>query len=281
MVYKGFAGQSLSEYTTTMPSAYAGLVNSTQLPGQYITAINSGQYAKQVIGTLTVAGTIATETFNITVAGISPVYGAFSRTVTVVAAAGNTAANVATSLVAALNADEFINDVLVATAAAGVITLTVRQFGINPITSVTASATGAATITTAPTVTPFVIASMIPFGYVAARYAGYGDNECSPMTTASGVTILGIVSAANEYEQSYPIDFVNLAGVPALGVARIQKRSQVWVPVAAAVVRDTVPGVVATTGQLTTSGVGTALGGAIYMSSAAAGGLALVGINIA
>jgi len=281
MVYRAFAGQSLSEYDSTMPSAYAGLVTSTPLPGQYITAVNSGQYAKQTVGTLTVAGTIGTETFTITVNGESPVYGTFSRTVTVVATSGNTATNVAAALVTALNADEYINDVLVASNAAGVITLTVRYFGVNPITSVAGTASGSATLTASPTVTAFTDASALRFGYVAARYSGYGDNECSPMTTNSGVTILGITAAVNEYEQSYPIDFVDLSGVPALGVARIIKRVPIWVPVAAAVVRDTVPGVVNTTGQLTTAGVGTALTGAIYMTSAAAGGLALVSINIA
>ena len=66
------------------------------------------------------------------------------------------------------------------------------------------------------------------------------------------------------------------------GRVAISKREQIWVPVAAAVTRGTVPAFLNATGQITATGAGssTALTGAIFETDADAGETALVSINL-
>jgi hypothetical protein len=242
------------------------------------TLINAPIAAKQTIGTLTVTKGANAGDFTIQVIGTAPIGGAYNITVTYSALAGDTATIVGAGLAAAVNANQTLNDFLSASNASGVVTLTVIQPNSNPVTSVTGAATGASNaLTTSPTVTNYAANSVVYYGYAMGQYGTAQFNQTaltggsgSPITTATNLTIAGIAIESKSGEFGYPYSAVAIGGYApneAVPLATVGSKIQIWVPVAAAVVAGTVPGVVNTTGQLTTSGSGTALTGALYLTS--------------
>lgn len=276
--------QTVGDYSQYMAVAFAGMDNTASHMGKMVySLLNSGAMAKQTIANATVGGTIGTETFTSTYVGTSPTYGAFTRTISYTATSGQTAAQVATAIAALVNADEYLNDVLTAGTSTAAVTHTIRYFNQNPITSVTNTASGSATFTASPTVTNYTAAAGINFGYAVGQYSTDDDDECQAITTSTNLTIAGIAISQHLYEQSFPPATTGIMQYPANSVVQVMRRGLVWVPVAAAVTRNTVPAVLNATGQLTATGAGssTALTGAIYRTTqATAGGLALVEINL-
>lgn len=253
--------------------------------GDILSCSNSGGMAKQTIGTITIGGTYAEgETASIAIVGNSPTSGAFNKTFTATGDAAPTVTEIAAALVAAINADEDVNDILVATNAAGVITLTVRYFGINPVTSVTGSeASSSGTITASPTVTGFATAAEIPFGYAVGQYLGTQTyKECAKITTTSGLTVLGIAKESKSVEAPYPFNPATAIAYPATSTVEIVRRGRIWCPAAAAIVPGTIPAILTATGQLTTNGAGssTAGTGMLCRSYDAATGLALIEVAL-
>lgn len=269
-------------YLSDTPAFAGMLADDGAVTGRQVFAkANSGSMVKQTIGTLTVTKGANAGDFTITVVGTAAGGRAFTSAVVVPVLAGDDATASAVKIVTALNANENINDVAIASNAAGVITLTVRYFGVSPITSVTGAATGVGNaITAAPTVTPHTEASIIPFGYAVGRYAADTDEEVQRITTATGLTIVGIAKKILQVETPYPYNANIDAGYVANSTIEVYRRGRMWVPTAAAVVRDTPAFFVSTTGQFTTTGVGTAFPTATYLTSTTGAGLALVEINL-
>lgn len=246
-----------------------------------ITRTLSGK-TKQTVGTITVAGTIGTETFTITVNGVSPTSGTFSKTVTYTATSGNTATIVAAALVALLNADADINDILVASNSAGVITLTVRYFDVNPVTSVSATASGSATITTTPTVTAASSSATVPYGYMVGWYTGDDENTCKRITTASSLVQIGVALRPPYATGGYPFNASTAGSYSPGETVYVMRTGYVWVPAAAAIVVGTAPAIVTASGQFTTNGAGssTATSGVVAMRYNSANSLALINIAV-
>lgn len=282
--------QTLGTYEQSMPVAYAGLIalmgNSNQAT-KTEWRLNSGGQAKQTIGTVTIGGTYAEgETASITVVGTSPTTGSFTKTVTATGDAAPTVTEMATALVTALNADDDINDVLVASNSAGVITLTVREYRTNPITSVSGSeASSSGTITASPTVTSYTDAAAIPFGYAVMQDSADGDNVCRKFTSAASGSdiVLGVATCRHMGEQAYPNTTATTPDTwKANESVEIMRAGLIWVPVAAAVTKGTQPYIIDATGQLTANGAGsaTAMASALYRTTTTAAGLALVELNL-
>lgn len=271
-------------YLSDTPALAGMLADDGGVTGrQVFNKANSGSMAKQTIGTLTVTKGANAGDFTVTVSGTSAGGVVFSSPVVVPVEAGDTATTSAEKIVAALNADENINDVAIASNVAGVITLTVRFFGVDPITAVTGAATGSGNaITASTTVTPHADAAVIPFGYAVGRYATDTDEEVQKITIGSGLTIVGIAKRINQIEAGYPFNPLADVGYPANYTVEVARKARIWCPVAAAVTRDTQPYVLNATGQLTATGAGsaTALPSSIYLTSTTGAGFALVEINL-
>lgn len=263
--------------------AFAGMLadDGAVTARQVFAKANSGSMAKQTIGTLTVTKGANAGDFTVTVVGTAAGGVSFTSAVVVPVEAGDTATTSAAKIVTALNADEDINDVAIASNAAGVITTTVRFFGVDPITSVAGAATGSGNaITASPTVTPHTEAAVIPFGYAVGRYTTDSDEEVQKITSATNLTVMGIAKRIIQYEAPYPYSESATAGYPANSTVEVYRRGRIWVPVAAAVTRDTPAYFVTATGQFTTTGVGTAFPTGTYLTSTTGAGLALVEINL-
>ena len=230
---------------------------------------------RQTLTALTVTYNAA-GTYTVNLAGTTPQGVPFS--IATVVTAGADAATSATAIAAALNANATINDVIYATAAAAVVTLTVIAPNLNPITTYTVSATGGSNALSTATITNAVLSAGVPFGRLVGSYSGDADTTCRPITTASGLTQLGVALLDTTKQQPWPPTGADLQyeNSDSVSIAPIGSGAVVWVQVAAAVVEQTVPDIVATTGQFTTAGAGTAVTGTRYLTSAAAGGLAKV-----
>ena len=277
-------------YTARPEAGYPGmLANSWSMEkGFRHTLINAPIAAKQTIGTMTVTKGANAGDYGIQVIGTHPNGSAVNITKTYSAQAGDTATIVAAGLVAAVNNDTTLNDFLSLSNTAGVITLSVVPINTNVVTSIAGTASGSGNaLTASPTITNYAANGAIAFGYAVGQYGGAQINHnqntgatCSPITTATNLTIAGIAIEAKAGEFAYP-SLPSSAGAwapnEAVPIAGVGTNIRIWVPVAAPVVSGTVPGVLTTTGQLTVAGAGIPLTGAMYISDqAVAGSCALV-----
>lgn len=276
-------------YTQRPQAGYPGALYDSWAveKGNRFTLINAPVATRQTIGTLTVVKGANAGAYTIQVIGTAPNGNAVNITKTYNSLAGDDLNIVANALVALVNNDTVLNDFLAASQASGVITLTVISTNSNPVTSVAGTAAGSGnTLTASPTVTNYAANGIIYYGYAVGQYAAAQMNQgqltggtCSPITTATSLTIAGIAIEAKAGEFLYP--YLNTfqggwAPNEAVPIAAVGSGIRIWVPVLGAVVSGTVPGVINTSGQLTTSGTGTALTGAKYITDAAANGLAVV-----
>lgn len=230
---------------------------------------------RQTLSALTVTYSAAGN-YTVTLAGTTPQGAAFN--IATVVAATTDAATSAAAIAAALNANPTLNDVIFARSAAAVITITVNAANLNPITTYTVAATGGSNALSTATITNAVLAASVPFGYMVGAYSGDADRTCRPITTASGLIQLGVACIDTTKQQPFPPSTADLQyeSSDTVSIAPIGSGIEVWVRVAAAVTELTVPDIVATTGQFTTAGTATAATGTLYLTSAAAGGLAKV-----
>jgi hypothetical protein len=278
--------QQFADYQTRADISVAGELaySMSRTAPNLFTKFNTGGQSKQTIATQTIAGTIATgDTVTATFTGTNKLGTGFTKAITVTAIAAETATTLAAKLVTAINADEDVNDVLRASNAAGVLTYTIRDFGVNPITSVAGSATGTTTFTASPVITPAGFAGSVNFGYVVGRYAAQSDNACAAVTTAAGLTVLGIATRRYKTESNYPYN--PLAATAYLAndmVEYVRGDGFIYVPTFNAVARDTVPAFLNATGQICATGTAssTPLPNSLFHSSTAAAGLAIVEINL-
>jgi hypothetical protein len=275
-------GLGADQFPLKMAPALPGQpVNSTALRESF-TRYNSGSTALFSVSDMTVAGPIGTATFTLTFVVTGLIGVATTKIITYTAASGNTATDVAAALVGLINADTLLNDVLVASNVAGVISFAVRRF--RKVTSITGAATASATLTAASTVVQESTPTEIPFGFAVASYPTFGKDQCSAVSTGSSLTILGLARHRYYDVAEYPYNAGKTGrGYPAQSLVEIVTRGLYWVQVAAAVTKDSVPAVLNATGQLTTTGAGssTAFTGTLYKSAAAAGGFAIVSLNLA
>jgi len=272
----GISGQ----YQSETPGFAGQLISS--LSGDGTVSFANGTTQKQTIAAITaVHGGTAAGVFTLTIGVDSPVTGVSTQVIAYSAASNATATVVADALVAAFNANSILNDVALASNVAGVITITILYPRQNPITSVAGTVTGSGnTLTASPTITNFAQEAKIPFGYAVGYYSSLGDHQCSRITTATGLTILGVAVRSLSVEAGFPYDPGEVTGYGATDSVNVLRKGRIYVPVAAAVTRQTQANVVASTGQFTTNGAGTAVPGSIYLTSAAAGGVAELEINL-
>ena len=255
----------------------------------YIYRTNAGDATVETIATTTVAGTIGTETFTMTPLLNLPENPAYTFTVTTVANGGTitTATQVAADLVRQLNLNGNFYRVAYASNVAGVITITVRpnQTGRNPITSVTNTKTGSATITASPSVTSFASGSNVPYGYAVAIASTDSDTDAR-LWKGTG-TIVGVCSLRRSAEQAYapntnanigisqlsPVDYI-----PVGGQLAVKRKGRIFVLALDAVTRGAAVYANDTTGQLQgASSGGTAITGATWgNTTSAAGSVAIV-----
>ena len=274
-------GLGADQFPLKMEPALPGQPVNSRALTEGFTRYNTGSTAVPSVGNMTVAGTIGTATFTLTfnVTGLTGV--PTTKVITYTAASGNTATDVAAALVTRINADETVNDVLIASNAAGVISFTARRFRI--VNSITGTATGSATLTAASTIVQESTPTEIPFGYVVGSYPGYGADQCSAISTATSLTVLGLARHRYYDVSEYPYN-VNKTGrgYPSQALVDIRTKGLFWVPVAAAVTQGTVPAFLNATGQLTANGAGssTAFTGALYQTSTTGAGLAIVSLNL-
>lgn len=272
----GLSGQ----YQSATPGFPGQLVTTASADG--LSSLINGTTQKQTIAAITaVHGGANAGNFTLTIGVTSPVTGDSTQVVTYAAGASDTSTEVAEALVAAFNANTVLNDVALASNVAGVITLTTLYPRTNPIATIANTVSGGSnTLTASPTITSFTEEAKIPFGYAVGSYAALADGQCAKITTASGLTIVGIAVRSLQVESSFPYDPDEVSGYGATSPINVLRKGRIWVPVLAAVVRNTQAYVVSATGQFTTNGSGTAVPGSVYLTSAAAGGVAQVEVNL-
>lgn len=274
-------GLGADQFPLKMPPALPGQEVNSRAITEGFTRYNTGSTAIPSIGDMTVAGTIGTATFTLTFNVTGLVGVATTKVITHTATAGNVATDVAAALVAKINADETVNDVLVASNVAGVISFAARRF--RKVNSITGAATGAATLTAASTIVQESTPTEIPFGYAVGAYPNFGADQCSAINTATNLTVLGLARHRYYDVAEYPYNQNKTGrGYPSQALVDIRTKGLFWVPVAAAVTANTVPAILNATGQLTTTGAGssTPFTGAMFKSAAAAGQLAIVSLNL-
>jgi hypothetical protein len=274
-------GLGADQFPLKMPPALPGQEFNSRALTEGFTRYNTGSTAVPSIGDMTVAGTIGTATFTLTFNVTGLVGVATTKVITHTATSGNTATDVAAAIVAKINADETVNDVLVASNVAGVISFAARRF--RKVTSITGAATASATLTASSTIVQESTPAEIPFGFAVGSYPTFGADQCSAISTGSSLTILGLARHRYYDTAEYPYNQNKTGrGYPAQVLVDIRTKGLFWVPVAAAVTANTVPAILNATGQLTTNGAGssTAFTGALYKSAAAAGGLAIVSLDL-
>ncbi|MBW4469313.1 MAG: hypothetical protein KME45_03515 [Stenomitos rutilans HA7619-LM2] len=275
-----------SIYTQLPQAGYPGsLYDSWAVEkGNRFTLINAPVAAKQTVGTMTVVKGANAGAYTYQVIGTAPNGNAVNIIKTYNALAGDDLNIVANNLVSLVNNDDVLNDFLSLTQTGGVITTTVIPSNSNPVTSIAGTASGSGnSITASPAVTNYAANGIIYYGYALGQYGQAQVNQsqltggtCSPITTASNLTIVGIAIEAKAAEFVYPYSNTAQGGwLPneAVPYAPVGSGIRIWVPVLAAVTSGTVPGVSNSTGQLTTTGSGTALTGATYISDQAVAGL--------
>lgn len=273
--------QFIGEYAQTAVIGLSGQDVDPNDSPDYLFRINAGDKNVQTVATATVAGTIGTETFVSTIVLNLPENPALSVAVSTTAGGAiTTATHVAADQVAKLNANINFFRVAVASNAAGVITITVRenQYGKNPIVSIANTASGSATYTASPALTGFTAGSPVPYGYAVGETSG--DSTTEARLFKSGSTFLGIASLHRTNEQAYspttnsqigisqvsPVD-----AVPAGGELKIKRRGRIYVLAADAVTKGAAVYANNTTGQIqAASGGATAITGATFRTTTTA-----------
>lgn len=253
--------QLLNEYSYGAQLGVVGGDVDGHDAADYIYRTNSGDATVETIATTTVGGTIGTETFTMTPLLNLPENPAYSFTVTTIANGTTiaTATQVAADLVRQLNLNGNFYRVAYASNVAGVITVTIRasETGRNPITSITNTKTGSATITASPAVTSFASGSNVPYGYAVAIASTDSDTEAR-LWKGTG-SIVGICGLRRSAEQAYapytsgnvgisqlsPVDYI-----PVGGQLGIKRKGRIYVLALDAVTRGGTVYANDTTGQL-------------------------------
>jgi len=222
--------QSLADYSLLTPRGASGQVASNIYHTDRLSLLNS-RPERQTVAPLTVGGTIGTETFTIT---YSLQIGDSSQTVVIsyTAVTGDTANDVAQELAQRSNLNPVFFQYAQASVNGADVEITVRQERVNLFVTVAGTATGSATLTASPTITPFTEAANIPFGYVVGQTANSSPNECQLWAGAG--TILGIAEiqfseqmypqVPSSSQQRTPPDFYRSGDV-----VQVIRRGQVWV----------------------------------------------------
>jgi len=249
--------QSLTDYSLLSPRGASGQVASSIYHTDRLSLLNS-RPERQTVAPLTVGGTIGTETFTIT---YTLQIGDSTQTVTIsyTAASGDTANIVAQELAQRSNLNPVFFQYAQAIANGADVEITVRQERVNLFTAIAGTATGSATITASPTITPFAEAANIPFGYVVGQTANSSPSECQ-LWSGTG-EILGIAEiqfseqmypqVPSSTQQRTPPDFYRSGDV-----VQVIRRGQVWVATIGTPTVNAVAYANNTTGQVQTMATG-------------------------
>lgn len=257
-----------------------GIVDS--FPHDIVPFANAGGQVKQV-DTITV-GTAANST--------AYSYSAFGQTVTYTSTGSATAAEITTGLVNAIKANGVIYGRVAVTFVTGTITLTARLPGVaNSFTSsISGGGTGYAVANTTPAAEP----AIIPFGRAVATLSTDSTRAGRLINAAPSTTniIQGVCIRTNAYD-SRGIGAEIIEGYPPREPMNIMKRGRVAVRVLDAVtplsqvfVQHTgadagkFRGSANANATALTAAAGTTNGSWQFVSSAAAGGLAVLHLNL-
>jgi hypothetical protein len=276
-----YAVQGLgTPYPLRMPPAFPGQEANQRALTEGFPRFNTGSIAVQSMSDMTVAGTIGTATFTLTFSYLGLLGKPGTKIVTHTATTGQTATDVAAALVAKINTDADVNDVLIASNVAGVISFAPRRF--RKVTAIAGAATAAGTLTAASTVTQEATPTEIPYGYFVGAYPNFGANQCSAISTATNLTILGLARYRAYREAEWPYDESKTKrGYLAGNEVDIRTKGIFWVPVPTAVAKGPVS-LLNATGQPCAAGAATStvVANATYMSATTAAGLAMISLNL-
>jgi hypothetical protein len=281
MALNNQAFQGLYDYKDQMDRAVAGLLMDSGSNVDEWSKVNSGVQMGQTIQSITVGGTIAAgNVFSVVIAVDTPIGQILSRTASYTAIAADTAAIVAGKLRDAINAEELLNDYVEASATGAVIGLTVR---VNrKIKTIAATATGAATITAAPTITNATEPTQIRWGFFAAQYPGFSDNQIGAVTSNVGAKIVGVCKLFQVQDREWPYDPLREFGLQAYEAGLFLRKGRIWVPVSGVVARGDGVAYLNTTGQPCASGTAnsTTVNGAEFIAASGSDGLAGLDLNL-
>jgi hypothetical protein len=280
MTYAGQAAQSLNDYRLEMDRAAPGLLMDSN-PFEELSFLNSGAQSGQTIQDIAVGGTIAAgNKFTVLIAVTTAIGTDVTRALVYTAVAGNTATVVAENLRDLINDDELINDYLIATNVAGVLKLAVRQG--RKIKTITAAAEGAATITSAPSITEAAGPSIIKWGYFVGQYPTFGDRQCGAITTNVGCEVLGICKLYHRQAREEPFDPQREFGILPFGDTLALTKARVWVPVFGTVARHERAAYLNATGQPCREGTpnSTPVPGVKFVTASGTDGLAGLALNL-
>jgi hypothetical protein len=280
MTYSGQAAQSLYDYKTEMDRAVPGLLMDSN-PFEELSFLNSGVQSGQTIQDITVGGTIAAgNKFTVTIAVETAIGTIVTKAITYTAVAGNDATVVAGKLKDAINNEDLINDYLMATNAAGVLKLAVREN--RKIKTIAAVAEGAATITGAPTITNAVVPSVIKWGYFVGQYPGFSDRQCGAITSNTNCKVVGICRLYHRQAREEPYDTQRSFGILPFGDTLTLIKARVWVPVSGTVARYDKVAYLNTTGQPCKDGTAgsTSVPGAEFVTASGSDGSAGLALNL-
>lgn len=277
-----YAVQGLGQtYPRTMDPAYPGQEVNQRALTEGFTRTNTGSIAIQSMSDMTVAGTIGTSSFTLTFSYLGLLGNPGTKVVTYTATTGQNATDVAAALVAKINADPDVNDVLIASNVAGVISFAPRRF--RKVTAIAGATTGAGTLTAASTITSETTPLEIPFGFFVGSYPNYGPGQCSAISTATGLTVLGLARYRADTEMEWPVNWLKTKrGYPPNHAnVDIRTRGLFWVPVSGPVAKGPVS-ILNATGQACPAGApaSTVLTNVTYLDATTAAGLARVSLNL-
>jgi hypothetical protein len=276
-----YAVQGLgTPYPLRMPPAFPGQEANQRALTEGFPRFNTGSIAVQSMSDMTVAGTIGTATFTLTFSYLGLLGKAGTKIVTHTATTGQTATDVAAALVAKINSDADVNDVLIASNVAGVISFAPRRF--RKVTAIAGAATAAGTLTAASTVTQESTPIEIPFGYFVGSYPNFGANQCSSISTATNLTVLGLACYRAYGEAEYPYnENKTKRGYLADKEVDIRTKTLMWVPTPGAVVKGPAS-LINATGQpcAAAAPASTPVANASWVNTTTAAGLALISLNL-
>lgn len=251
------------------------------IPHDIITLANSAGQVKQ-LDTITI-GTVANATIY--------TYSAFGQTVTFTSSGAATTAEVTTGLLNAIRANSVLfGKLLPASSGAGTITLTARYAGTANSFSSTVSGTGATVATTTAAAEP----AILPFGRAVATLSTDSVNSGRLINAAPSTTniIRGVAIRTTVFE-SAGTGLSIVEGYPVREAINVMRRGRCAVRVLDAVtplsqvfVQHTgvdagkFRGAANASATALTGAAGTINGGIAFASSAPAGGLAILDINL-
>lgn len=282
MPLNNMAAQSLYDYDRD-ERAVAGMLydsaDQDQVPG-----MNSGILSEQTIGDITVGGTIAAgNVFNIVVTVVTAIGQTVARTASYTAIAADTPAIVAGKLRDAINAEDLLNDYLDPTVTGAVLKLPLRPG--RRISTIAATAQGAATITAAPAVATPSEPAAIRWGFFAAQYPGFTDAptpQVSSITTATNAIVRGVCRLLQTQDREYPYDPTKEFGLQPWQTGLFVTRGRIWVPTFGAVTKGQRAAFLNTTGQPCAEGTAnsTVVPGTSFFNNSGQDGLAVLSINL-